>query len=214
MLSVQSRRSALRCTCRPLGAGLSAPRVLPAVGVVFVLHVGIAVDILARQDRIVVQARDLQTAYRPHPAESRRRRARTTSGSRRTSRPSPRDCASSSLAAADKRSGNSTGWSCRRIATPIRRRVTPSCWAADSGLAVAPDVPVAMLRSARRARIDEPLVLVGGMVQHEVEDDANAICFRASAAGQSLTACHTSDRCLRSRTRRTQSPPAATESTA
>ncbi len=42
------------------------------------------------------------------------------------------------------------------------------------GLAVAPHVPVTLLRGARALRVEKPLVLVGGVVHHEVEDDPDA----------------------------------------
>ena len=68
--------------------------------------------------RIVLQIRDLQRAYRPHPGENPRRRACTTSGSHRTSRPSQPDFASSDLAARHKNNGNNTDSSWDRISTP------------------------------------------------------------------------------------------------
>src|ERR1700734_3857979 len=46
---------------------------------------------------------------------------------------------------------------------PIVRRI--------GSLSIAPDVPVALIRSARRSRIEEPGMLVGGMVHHEIEND-------------------------------------------
>ena len=46
--------------------------------------------------------------------------------------------------------------------------------AGQDAFAVAPDVPVALGIGARRARLDEPRVLVGGVVDDVVHDDADA----------------------------------------
>ena len=42
-------------------------------------------------------------------------------------------------------------------------------------LGIGPDVPVPMLRGARRTCIDEPRMLDAGVVRHEVEDDADVL---------------------------------------
>ena len=42
---------------------------------------------------------------------------------------------------------------------------------------VAPDIPVAMRRRARRFRIQKPLVLIGGMIDHKIKDDTDVALF-------------------------------------
>ena len=49
--------------------------------------------------------------------------------------------------------------------------------------AVAPDVPVAFRIVARRAGLEEPLVLVGGVVDDVVHDDANVALLRFGDEG-------------------------------
>src|SRR6266536_721496 len=44
---------------------------------------------------------------------------------------------------------------------------------------IAPDVPVALWIVARSPTFDEPGMLVGGMVRHEVEDDFEPACMRS-----------------------------------
>ena len=79
------------------------------------------------------------------------------------------------------------------------------------GRRVAPDVPVALRVVARGARLDEPRVLVGGVVRHEVEDHLHAArgAPRRSAR-RSRRACRTAGRRRCSRRRRSRSPPSAT----
>ena len=55
-----------------------------------------------------------------------------------------------------------------------------------SGAGVAPDVPVAFGIVARRSALDEPGMLVGGVVGHEIEDELQpAACAAASSASKS-----------------------------
>ena len=80
------------------------------------------------------------------------------------------------------------------IPMPIRRRTTPSCWAEpylrafmlDSllirrdtggigGNAVVPNIPIVLGIGAGAGGVDKPLVLIGGVVEHHVEDDANVM---------------------------------------
>ena len=51
---------------------------------------------------------------------------------------------------------------------------SPVIWGLAGSFAVAPDVPVTVLRGARGLRVLEPLVLVGSMVDHEIENHPNA----------------------------------------
>ncbi len=46
--------------------------------------------------------------------------------------------------------------------------------------AVAPDVPIALRRSARRFRFQEPLVLIRCMVWHKIQDDLDSVRLRFS----------------------------------
>jgi len=45
------------------------------------------------------------------------------------------------------------------------------------GLAVVPDVPIGLGIGARTRRLDEPAVLVGGVVEHHVEQHADVALF-------------------------------------
>ena len=82
-------------------------------------------------------------------------------------------------------------------------------------LAVAPDVPVAIGVGARGARLQEPLVLVGGMVHHHVHDDADVALAGFGDQTVEVGQCPIlRDRCSCSRRCRSRSPPAARDSRA
>src|SRR2546427_3506618 len=147
------------------------------LGVVFVLHVGIAVTIPSRQDWIVTQLRIF---------EERIYSIETEAGHTAVVPP-----------CGDIEHGLFHG-----CIPPIQVRLLrieevviplPSfavefpCRTAESrkpivgwafrSLTIAPHIPVAIVRGAGRFRIKKPFVLVRGVVHHEIQDDANVPGF-------------------------------------
>ena len=57
-----------------------------------------------------------------------------------------------------------------------------------SGFGVAPEIPVALRARPARARLDEPRVLVAGVVRHVVDEDADAALVGRGRAASSKSA--------------------------
>jgi hypothetical protein len=69
---------------------------------------------------------------------------------------------------------------CLRIELPRRqaKRGKPVVGRHARPLAIPPNVPIAMLGGLRRLRVCEPFVLIRGVIQHEIENDANVAFLR------------------------------------
>ena len=130
--------------------------------------------------RVVAQLVVLDQLPERRRPGSRRRRGRARSAGRRTSPRCTVGVAPVEVGLlGEERVAGSTGRWPRPTPRPRRRRSPASCWAgAPSGRGVAPDVPVALGVVARGARLQEPRVLVGGVVRDEVEDHPQAARVR------------------------------------
>ena len=61
------------------------------------------------------------------------------------------------------------------LLTRMSRRIWHSSYlVAAEGLAVCPTIPVACRGGTGPARVAEPLMLIGGVVQHQIHDDADS----------------------------------------
>ena len=82
---------------------------------------------------------------------------------------------------------------CSRVELPGQpaKRRRPIVGRLIRTFAVPPDVPISMRRCSRRFRVDKPFVLVGGVVDHKIENDFD-VALLPSATRRSKSACERS----------------------